>query len=349
MKRHPDIAAALGKAIEPFVRDLAADLAVMLRDHVNDRLEDARTFAIEKLQADLEGTDHEKADEEAEADQDGRGIDREDLDEVDDEPAARPARKRAGRADRGDRDRREGGPKSPACSKCGAPGHNARSCGREPKGSRRQAIAARASVVAEPPQHARTASRSSRQQLPRAEQEPSSDDDEEGPGVELLVTSRRRRTREIRGLGARGVTIAANGRTWRSVAAEIAAEIEPGATIEFDLDDLRPRTRGECVHGVRPCPWVGCRYHMYLDVQEETGSLKIVFPDRDYDGLADTCALDVADRGEHTLDGGLLNVTRERARQLETRALRAVKLVTRRHGLAVDALAGFAHPEGDAL
>jgi len=35
--------------------------------------------------------------------------------------------------------------------------------------------------------------------------------------------------------------------------------------------------------------------------------------------VVETCALDVADRGEHTLEevGGFLNVTRERARQIE--------------------------------
>lgn len=28
----------------------------------------------------------------------------------------------------------------------------------------------------------------------------------------------------------------------------------------------RPRTRGECLEEARPCPWVGCRHHLLLEV-----------------------------------------------------------------------------------
>lgn len=96
-----------------------------------------------------------------------------------------------------------------------------------------------------------------------------------------------------------------------------------GAPIEHDLDRLRPKTRGECALGARPCPWVGCAHHLYLDVIPETGALKLNHPDRDFDELEETCSLDVADRGPHRLErvGRYLNVTRERARQLEVRAL----------------------------
>ena len=86
---------------------------------------------------------------------------------------------------------------------------------------------------------------------------------------------------------------------------------------------VRPRTRGECVDGPRPFPWVGCKYHLYLDVNPHTGSLKLNFGLVDLRYLRNTCALDIADQGRKVLEevGRALNLTRERARQIETRAL----------------------------
>ena len=97
--------------------------------------------------------------------------------------------------------------------------------------------------------------------------------------------------------------------------------------IEFDLDELRPKTRGECLHGIRPCPWAGCKYHLLIDVDPDTGSLKMNFPNLEIEDLEETCALDVADRGGVTLEvtGQLLNLTRERARQVEAKAERLMK------------------------
>ena len=92
-------------------------------------------------------------------------------------------------------------------------------------------------------------------------------------------------------------------------------------------NDRRPQTRGECVNGVRPCPWVSCRMHLYLDVHPSSGTIKFNGPHRDdrvedLFEMSDTCALDVADRGESILDasGKILNVTREAIRQLEKKA-----------------------------
>lgn len=81
----------------------------------------------------------------------------------------------------------------------------------------------------------------------------------------------------------------------------------------------RPGTRGECVGAPRPCPWVSCRHHLYLDVNPETGSLKLNFPHLEVWDLRETCSLDVADRGGATLEevGDILNLTRERVRQVE--------------------------------
>lgn len=88
----------------------------------------------------------------------------------------------------------------------------------------------------------------------------------------------------------------------------------------------RPRTRGECIDGPRPCPWVSCRHHLYLDVGKNAGRLKFNFPDLEPGELAESCALDVADRGGETLErvAERMNLTRERVRQIESRALAKV-------------------------
>ncbi len=96
------------------------------------------------------------------------------------------------------------------------------------------------------------------------------------------------------------------------------------------IDDVdRPTNRGECKEGMRPCPYVSCKHHLYLDVNPETGSIKLNFPDLEVSEMADTCSLDVADRGGITLEevGEILNLTRERIRQVEVRGLIKLKMV----------------------
>jgi hypothetical protein len=85
----------------------------------------------------------------------------------------------------------------------------------------------------------------------------------------------------------------------------------------------RPWTRGDCKDGPRPCPWVSCVHHLAFDVTPR-GGITENFPGLELEDLPDTCSLDVADRGHHTLEevGDRLNLTRERARQLELAALR---------------------------
>lgn len=92
-------------------------------------------------------------------------------------------------------------------------------------------------------------------------------------------------------------------------------------------DDDRPMMREHCEDHERPCPYVSCKHHLYLDVNHRTGSIKMNFPDMEVWDLADTCALDVADRGGVTLEevGEIMNLTRERIRQVETRALAKIK------------------------
>lgn len=92
---------------------------------------------------------------------------------------------------------------------------------------------------------------------------------------------------------------------------------------------VRPTTRGECANGVRPCPFVGCAFNLYLDVDPDTGSLKLNFPDREPWQMEESCALDVAGRGGATFEtvGSLTNLTRERVRQIEMKALDELRRV----------------------
>lgn len=89
----------------------------------------------------------------------------------------------------------------------------------------------------------------------------------------------------------------------------------------------RPVDRAECLPGgrnaQRPCPYVSCKHHLALDVSPTSGAIKHNFPDLEVWEMAETCSLDVADRGGVVLEelGALMNLTRERIRQLETRGI----------------------------
>lgn len=110
-------------------------------------------------------------------------------------------------------------------------------------------------------------------------------------------------------------------------------ELRRGALMFPPVDEPRPTTRSDCEHGIndeRPCPWVACKHHLYLDINAETGSIKFNFPDLEVEDLKETCALDVAARGGITLEevGEIMNLTRERVRQLEVRALLKIKMAS---------------------
>jgi Sigma-70, region 4 len=97
----------------------------------------------------------------------------------------------------------------------------------------------------------------------------------------------------------------------------------------LEIEQARPRCRADCVNVARPCMYVSCKHHLYLDVNPETGSIKLNFPDKEIWELAETCALDVADRGGITLEevGTIMNLTRERIRQVETRGLLKLRAI----------------------
>ena len=115
--------------------------------------------------------------------------------------------------------------------------------------------------------------------------------------------------------------------TFKMLKREINAQIKSGVPVEPEDDDTRalraerPKTRGDCQGGIRPCPWVSCRFHLYLDVNA-TGSLTLPYSDKEPDELVETCSLDVADRDGQTLEqvADLMGITRERVRQIQERA-----------------------------
>ena len=102
-----------------------------------------------------------------------------------------------------------------------------------------------------------------------------------------------------------------------------------------DVENIRPRNRNECADGHRPCMYVACKHHLFLDVNQETGSIKFNFPEKDFSEMKETCALDVADRGGITLEevGEILNLTRERIRQVEVKGLTKLRHFSRKNSL----------------
>ncbi|MBK9031165.1 MAG: hypothetical protein IPL61_07485 [Myxococcales bacterium] len=140
--------------------------------------------------------------------------------------------------------------------------------------------------------------------------------DGEVPELSRKIRRRRRRTRP------RSKTIAMKRLT--------REELRQGALMYPPDDEPRPRTRAECKEELRPCPWVACKFHLYLDVNPETGSIKINFPELEPWDLPHTCSLDIAERGGITLEevGEIMNLTRERIRQVEVRGLLRLKMAS---------------------
>ena len=129
------------------------------------------------------------------------------------------------------------------------------------------------------------------------------------PGEEERRGRRKRRSR------ARARTI--------SIRRLSKAELNRGRELYPESDYWKPKSRAECKDMERPCPFVSCKYHLYIDVHPVRGSIKLNFPDLEIWEMTETCALDVADRGGITLEevGEIMNLTRERVRQVETAGL----------------------------
>ena len=145
--------------------------------------------------------------------------------------------------------------------------------------------------------------------------------DPQGPPV----TREQRRSRRKRPVRAR--TISVKRMTKR--------ELELGRMLFPESEYEKPKTRAECAEGSRPCPFVSCKYHLFLDVQPRTGAIKLNFPDLEVEEMNESCALDIADRGGTTLEevGAIMNLTRERIRQLEVRAMAKVEALSEMESL----------------
>lgn len=109
-------------------------------------------------------------------------------------------------------------------------------------------------------------------------------------------------------------------------------DLARGAALYPETDDRRPETRGDCKTGeftARPCPFVSCKYHLAIDVSQATGAIKLNRPDINVGDLESSCALDIADKGGITLEevGVVMNLTRERIRQIETKGLKKLSQI----------------------
>lgn len=102
-----------------------------------------------------------------------------------------------------------------------------------------------------------------------------------------------------------------------------------------DLEPM-PRTWGECIERAlgtptHPCAYLRCKYNLLVDLHHATGAYKITHPSLAGGDYGDeyeqmprhTCALNAAEQGGMTLEevGEVINVTRERVRQIELKAL----------------------------
>lgn len=113
-------------------------------------------------------------------------------------------------------------------------------------------------------------------------------------------------------------------------------ECRPAGRYENAAGELvdMPAGRGRW-WGDAPCPYVGCKYHLAISYQEDTGSMKVL---QGWDDGRGACALDVADAAGGdglTLEevGQLDGTTRERVRQIEVRAQITARSTAQRAGI----------------
>jgi hypothetical protein len=74
------------------------------------------------------------------------------------------------------------------------------------------------------------------------------------------ITREQRRSRRKRDVRAR--TISVKRMTKR--------ELEIGKLLYPETDYYKPRMRAECAEGPRPCPYVSCKHHLFIDVSPQS-------------------------------------------------------------------------------
>jgi len=87
----------------------------------------------------------------------------------------------------------------------------------------------------------------------------------------------------------------------------------------------RPRTRADCANIDRPCPFVGCKYHLFLDIVGK----KIIENGLDPLDMEQCCALDEAEEGGKCLEDirKVYGLSRERIRQIIEHGLRKMRFI----------------------
>jgi hypothetical protein len=183
--------------------------------------------------------------------------------------------------------------------------------------------------------------------LPEPPEEPSDDGDgeDEAPAAAEVILADTRPT--VDGDGKPLTREQQRSRRHREVRARTIfhqrttkRELEIGRMLYPETGYYKPQTRGECIDGPRPCPYVSCQHHLYLDVSARTGAIKANFPDIEVWDMHESCALDVADRHGTVLEGVgvVMNLTRERVRQIEVQAFAKIEALARAGNKAARAL-----------
>lgn len=141
------------------------------------------------------------------------------------------------------------------------------------------------------------------------------------------------------------VRVGRDGKNERERATE-----EANKTLRALKHPERPKTRADCKdferNGHRPCPWVGCKHHLVMEVRESTGAIVGLQPNFitidengvpvvDWDRVEHSCTLDIAEKYPegmtHEKIGAVIGLTRARVDQHEKQGLAKLYAFIRRN------------------